>query len=142
MTIKQIIQTTEETLSAIAGKVLQPETNEHKWDGAPGIVKCQKCDTIWVDDNSDCPKTDPIPLTPANAFKWRDWAMEEFGETAFDTAKCFAMDLWSIQNGIPTSSKHKLEGWRIADSFFANAGEPIHYIKAACLCVLQAKGND
>ena len=74
-------QMTDAKLSLWLGKVLQPEKNEHdtrRMDRAMANHKppyCRKCDRK-VPYSEPCPIPDPIPLTPAEAFKWRDWAVE------------------------------------------------------------------
>jgi hypothetical protein len=84
---------TDTEISLWLGEVLQPDKNKHNEDGYKAnacVTFCTKCklelyafavpkvrDTMHR--SRPCKYADPIPLTPAEAFKWRDWAVKEYG---------------------------------------------------------------
>lgn len=76
-----------------------------------------------VENNYLQRKNGGIPLTPDNAFKWRDWAVEKYGESKFVQV---LYDM--IRNEL---------GYGFLEIIaFA---QPEHYLKAVALCVLGDK---
>lgn len=141
MTPDPILPSTEETLPAIAAGILQPEMPLH--DSVPiqkevsfYKFRCTKCDTKSAYDLSKdmCLVRNTIPLTWDNAMKWRDWAVEKYGE-GFLHALCEVMinanPSWKFTSD--ADAKARLM------SYAAAYAKPIHYIKAACLVVLSQK---
>ena len=70
-----------------------------------------------------------IALTPDNAFKWRNWAVKEYGEPAMSDAM---RDVFTSETGRHNAIPVHL------DWFIFNA-EPEHYLEAAALCKLNAE---
>ncbi len=122
MTPEQILKADDKTLPAMAGKVLQPDA-KHYWTNTGGIEHCKNCREMWNASKENTTCHCHIPLTPDNAFKWRDWAVEKYG------AKCFMKAVETVGN--------ECLGY-VDESAFICFGDPIHYIKAAMLCVVKA----
>lgn len=77
------LQVPDEDLPRVLGEILQPEPYKHKTsqslkEMAKSAYRCANCGEKQYEVGSHCPVPDPIPLTPANAFKWRDWAVAEY----------------------------------------------------------------
>lgn len=128
MTEQQILNASEADFPAMCGEVLQPERTKPRWHSPSSLVdhKCSRCRQSVEKDNSlTCLGKDPIPLTPDNAFKWRDkYADDEDSLFAFIAA---LETVW--RNG---DMELCFEQWLI----FA---QPIHYLKAACLCKMRGE---
>ncbi len=131
MTTNEILNLSDEELPRVAGEVLITK-EASPGDFAHDVVyadsadygSCRKCGmTILV---GDCIFPDPIPLTPANAFKWRDWAVEKYGAVKLKQA---ILDVYIHAGG-------RLEG--SFSYWLAVFAQPKHYIKAAMIC----KEND
>lgn len=140
MTNEQILSATGPELSQLLGKVLQTSPLMHeirtKWAGDPPMKNpptvCLKCGLIDPDVDGYCLPHAPIPLTPAEAFKWRDWAVEKYGEDMYWAALCEVFK--SSQN--PTSDSLPKFQWFV---YGICRFKPEHYLKAAALCVLGDK---
>jgi hypothetical protein len=132
---EQILKATGDELSRLAGEVLQPEKNEHRWPMHNTTI-CLKCDqrlrifsTIYAGDidteakKLPCPVPDPIPLTWAEAMKWRDWAEEH--------------DFYGLDKQLEAVYRFCRDGsFEPWGRWFTLFAQPEHYIKAACLCKL------
>ncbi len=59
-----------------------------------------------------------IPLTPAEAFKWRDWAVAEYGEDAFDKA------MWEVYRSGHDNDEYCYFWWAVY-------AQPRDYLQAA-----------
>ena len=123
MNKEQILQAEGEELSRMAGEVLQPDREQCKCDTFHQVkawdeFRCNDC-AGYEDENI-------IPLTPDNAFKWRDWAVEKFGVVVF------RRNMEEVQY-YSSKKSHAFSSWV---SCYA---KPSHYIKAACLCALEVK---
>ncbi len=96
-----LLTASDEDLPRMLGEVLGSTPCHHTWEPNNTCVKCGFDDSNPHNGyDANCPIPDPIPLTPANAFKWRDWAVEKFGEDAFvnalievynDTVNCITL---------------------------------------------------
>ncbi len=140
--INELLKAEGEKLSQLLGKLLQPEKNRHNlwipdalWGGnGYQNYECQRCDLKkglsleekeqWLTDNP-CPIPCPIPLTPDNAFKWRDWAVAEYGkddegDTYFVKAM---MDIYNL-----CGDKYGITAW------LTDKAQPRHYLIAAAKC--------
>ena len=124
ITVEQILQAEGDELSRLAGEVLRGDMRLNHDEDRSG--RCRKCLCRCGEDGwqVECIAV-PIPLTPNNAFKWRDWAVEKFGWQSLD--QC----LYSIY-----AEQLVLGGIYSWMEWMLNL-KPEHYIKAACLCVLQ-----
>lgn len=71
-----------------------------------------------------------IQLTPANAFKWRDWAVDNFGKWRFSDA----LKKIAIKRLNPDAH------WNYVDVIAHS--KPKHYLKAAALCVLKEQEDE
>lgn len=103
MNSEQILQLTNKELPRAAGEVLQP-------DFCLPCVNCYTCEDVGMHNT--------IELTPANQVKYRDWAVEKYGE------KLYRRALEKVFTGF----------------FLVCHAKPEHYIKAAMLCVEGSKG--
>lgn len=128
----KILEASGEELSRLAGELLgSNKLHRHNpRDIGEGVYQCVYCNKVGfqkdTEDNSEtCPVGYPIPLTPDNAFKWRDWAVEKFGFVNFR---------WSMEE--VHYQDDKARGFT---TWLATHADPIHYIKAACLCKLDEK---
>lgn len=74
ITIAQLLEATEADLMKLAGEVLQPEKTNHV-EHPCEFGQCLKCGEMYR-IGTTCPYPDFICITPANAFKWRDWAVD------------------------------------------------------------------
>ena len=78
---------TDAKLEAWLGKVLQPKPWNHLFRRLVRRAgsKCSKCDETRkiTSTQSHCPIPDPIPLTPAEASKWKKWAVELVGKEEY-----------------------------------------------------------
>lgn len=138
MTEKQVLKLTGVEFSKFAGEVLQSEIKEHraytrKCKDARVPIGCVHCDANyirkgihWKTPKETC-VCRPIPLTPDNAFKWRDWAVEKF------TRDMFARILWEVYYSTESYGKISFTDW------ICSVAQPIHYIKAAVLCEMRTK---
>jgi hypothetical protein len=72
----------------------------------------------------------PIPLTPDNAFKWRDWAVEKYGSSALQDA--FA-EIYKKELDHKWPMEIAVYRWLFKEA------TPAHYIKAACLCKIESE---
>ena len=144
MTEQLLLELTGDELSRALGEVLQPETNKHNEHGeqvVPFTSSCSKCKLMMREfgvpysrptehSNKPCKYADPIPLTPDNAFKWRDWAVEKFGKQVFMDALCIVYWDYFNRDGTAKMSFKEWLGCYI---------EPEHFLKAAALCETRSK---
>ena len=84
MNTKDILQARDTNLPKLLGQILTEGPYFHKWGRFNKCVKCVKCG---FDNNNphngydaNCPVPNSIKLTPANAFKYRDRAVEKWGK--------------------------------------------------------------
>lgn len=143
ITKEQILQSEGDELSRLAGEALQSKKcfieaqtarkHQHK---LPAKYFCNTCN-LWTDTPKKHAKADPIPLTPSNAFKWRDWAIEKYGSCKFEGAMV-KMIYPTIDLSDETAERARVMTIS-ALSFFAKRAQPKHYIKAACLCEIEGK---
>ena len=113
-------------LSRLLGEVLQPYT-KHKakqslCEMAASSYRCKNCGEKQYDPEQVCPSP-RIPLTPDNAFKWRDWAVEKFG----------ASNLWLALRKVWMECYIGQEPFT---TWLATKAQPHHYLIAAALCKL------
>ena len=134
MTKDQILSASEKNLPRILGEVLQPEPSQHdtrRMDRAMANHKppyCRKCDCK-VPYSELCTVPDPIPLDDwPEAMKWRDWAVEKYGEDTYWASLCEVFK--SSQN--PTSNDLPKFQWFV---YGICRFKPKHYLIAAALCV-------
>jgi hypothetical protein len=131
ITPEQLSKADDTEFSKLAGEVLLSKPYQHNTKqlyNDAGELQCVKCKGIlWSSGKyvniGPCSFPDPILITPDNAFKWRDWAVEKFGDGFFE-----ASFIEVIGNAGIYSSQGVL-----------CYGEPRHYIEAACRCVINAK---
>lgn len=112
----------EADLPRVAGEVLVGKG--HIWSGSYPHITCSLCNKYKHDKSPVCTGKD-IPLTPANAFKWRDWAIEKYGWRAFDDALAEV----GCHQGKADMKWHE----------FALKLTPADYIRAACECKLNSE---
>jgi len=129
----QIIQATEESLPRIAARILiPPELWEHDYSGELFCIKCNVITEQTMAVKAGCIEPDPVPLTWPEAMKWRDWCVEKYGSDKFRDALIEVyMSMVPERKYVKWSFTSKL---RYTMYHFVISGEPIHYIKAACLC--------
>jgi hypothetical protein len=128
ITKEQMLKPTGDELSRLAGEVLQVK-HDMANDGV-NHVTCKVCDeTLPLMCRWDLPERYPceVPLTWDEAMKWRDWAVEKFGDLAWQDP------IWKLYHDVSGDRKKVCV---YAHRFIAYA-QPEHYIKAACLCKLQ-----
>lgn len=134
MTKEELLQASDKDLPRMLGEVLQPEKNgKHNWSQLIGEKtfgyrwRCLLCgrEAETNNPNFECERAfHEIPLTPANAFKWRDWACKEYS---------FRIYMEAVRTiGI------RQVGWTSIDSFMAYESKPKHYLIAAAICALEA----
>ena len=147
----KILTCPTEDLPKLLGEVLQPETaNYHDQLHAHEIIR-HKISPILEEITTQCPKckqwaakklirineqylqiwysgmpctVDPIPLAWPNAIKWRDWAVEKFGEEKF------MRSLWELFK-IEHKSSYSI---RTFEQWVAIKAKPHHYLRASAKC--------
>ena len=143
MTLKQRLSQADtstpegrEELSKWLGEILQPRTTRHWFrkaytaTGGGRYKRCRNCNKILPAHTPKGPcGTDSIDLTPAEAFKWRDWAVAEYHLIAFRFA------IVEVKNQTNYAAM-KLDIW------LACKAQPKHFLKAAAYCVLNEKEQD
>jgi len=111
-------------LSRLLGEVLPVEETCQNCQGA---LLCHS-----VSDDDDCGfKPDPIPLDDWNvAMKWRDWAVAEYGEEAFQSA------MWKV-----FANSEGFHGMDYSDWLILKI-QPEHYLIAAALCKINKENTN
>jgi hypothetical protein len=136
ITKQDILEATEETLPRLAGEVLQPEKNKHiPGNRSHGQTFCSKCDLkLWTwavprmqythHWERPCERANPIPLTWDNAMKFRDWAVEKYGD-------CFYDEMYNVY------THDNFCG--CFNEWLVGYAKPEHYLKAAAICKLNSE---
>lgn len=125
----QILTASDTELPALLGEVLQPETKvcdlvHISYSMTDPNWQCTKCDKLCdVKKNWPCTIPDSISLTPDNAFKWRNWAVEKYGKHEFS----FAMQDSTVSEF----------NWDYVP--IVSLAKPRHYLIAAALCAMKGK---
>jgi hypothetical protein len=136
ITPEQILKSTGDELSRLAGEVLQPEMKHHVYSGASHSCRNCKKELYTYSGrgtealHQDCDIATPIPLTWPEAMKWRYWCVgqyEDGGDYKYSGGR-----FEGAMNTVLVQAK-------ISNFLAATFAQPEHYIKAACLCVLEAK---
>jgi hypothetical protein len=143
---EQILQAEGDDLAMMAGKMLignHTPTLYGPYDDPPSTsISCQNCHQIRQDVTASDRKdfwneSCYIAITPANAFKWRDWAVEKYGATVFWNAMdaVFTMEWATYKNSKDFNRKYvSTPSWAMVYA------QPKHYVKAAMLCKEQSNG--
>jgi hypothetical protein len=120
---KDILNLTGTALSKALGVVLEP--GEHIWSETQSIL-CIRCRHFKDSAPGVCRK--PIPLTPAEAFKWRDWAVEKVGIKHY----CYQLEqIYRATLALASDwSQYGFGLWLLK-------AKPHHYLQAAALCVIK-----
>ena len=133
MTKDQKLNCPDADLPMMAGEVLCPEEKHHMYPPNDSD-KCPKCKKrtyasgyATKELQKPCTVADPIALTPDNAFKWRDWACDEYGYTTFKQAMLDIKHINPLRKTLPF------------DLWLASFAQPKHYIKAVCLCAAEGE---
>jgi hypothetical protein len=135
ITPEQLSKADDTEFSKLAGEVLLSKPYQHNTKqlyNDAGELQCVKCKGIlWSSGKyvniGPCSFPDPILITSDNAYKWRDWAVEKFGEIAFTNA------LLKLKHSDCSYGATPFDVW------IATKAQPRHYIEAACRCVINAK---
>jgi hypothetical protein len=124
---KDFNQMTDTELSLWLGEVLNGGSHGHIvaqtiQEMEFSYYHCKTCGKINFETDSHCPISAPIPLTPDNAFKWRDWAVEKYGEddegdTYFVKAMMVVYNFYGNNYGIT--------------AWLTDKAQPKHYLIAA-----------
>lgn len=122
ITKEQILQAEGEELSRLLGEVLN---GKHEKDE---MGFCKSCYLFMTGENLQNAPTCDIELFPGNAFKWRDWAVEECGlnKLHFTLNRMYKCD----EKGIAS-------GWDFINWLIMAQAK--HYLKAAALCKIAAE---
>lgn len=135
MTPEQISKLSDEDFSKLAGEVLQPEELLHEMieQTERGLwpyycEKCKKGHDLKQDFPYRC-AAGSIDLTPDNAFKWRDWCVENYIEAEFEDA------MHEVYQNSEYNNLMSYQMWLLTKA------TPRHYIEAAVRCVINAKGK-
>jgi hypothetical protein len=135
MTPDTLLTASDKDLPRLLGEVLINEDKTHE-PNLPGHM-CKRCfiSFRWPTSpakDADCPAKNLIPLTPDNAFKWRDWAIDgsHYMNGIWDKA-CDAV-YYHFRDG----------SFEPRGRWFVAYAQPKHYLIAAALCVLKGKDNE
>ena len=139
MTEQQLLKLTGDELSRALGEVLQPKGGSHlpenivdsEWQCVLCGIQWDEASIISMDSMSQAKCIPFIHLTPDNAFKWREWAVEKFGDSHY---------VWQLRQ----IYKHECggSGYEYSDYlfiFWLAKAQPEHYLKAAALCEIRSK---
>jgi hypothetical protein len=133
MTNEQILTAEGDELSRLLGEVLQAAICQYHGKHPP----CQPCNTCstWVEGGIRKCKPDPIPLTPDEAFKWRDWAVAEYG------IGCFYGVLWDMFDYFEPIFREELKEHLFVDTLISCMTAK-QYLQAAAICKLNKEQSN
>jgi hypothetical protein len=136
MTIEQLLKA-DKDLPRMLGELLH---GEHK-EGESGF--CENCYLFMTDENLQKNPTCDIELFPANAFKWRDWAVEKYGAVIYKDA---LIDIYCDEVGMLDSERGTLEEClEYFDKYIiwlTVKAQPKHYLLAAAACKLRGESDE
>lgn len=148
-TSQAILQVSEKDAPLLFGEVLQYGLNVNRKVVPDGLYyhsfcedgnTCEKCGKFVIQDVPYCEIPDPIAATPANAFKWRDWCVEKYGDGFYIES------LMTVCNEA-ASEKDKAKKFTYLEvsvylaEWLAVKCQPLDILKAVCLTVIAAKEN-
>ena len=129
----RILESKGKKLSRVLGEALHDKEKEpsrwwHEHDGTchPDLesseFRCRKCRKVInaASDETEC-VADSIPLTPDNAFKWRDWAMDNFA-------------LLDIMQAMQKVEDFNNKTYADPAMWWKLESQPDHWLQAAALC--------
>jgi hypothetical protein len=156
----QLLKAEGDELSKLLGEVLEVNGHhEYPRVGDYMDAECELCgcwDNEWPAEQPclKAKKFDPIPLTPAEAFKWRDFAVEKYEEdvylvslfTVWDATVYYEYEDYETEWLQFRTTQKTIDSMDIdydmEIKFYkwcATEAQSKHYLQAAALCVLKGK---
>jgi len=129
MTEQELLKLTGDELSMALGEVLRGDMRANHDEDSSG--RCKKCLCKFTDPSwrRECIAV-PILLTPDNAFKWRDWAVDKLDKCEY--VKALLAVFGVAWNPVDID-------FTVVCGLFGCELKPEHYLKAAALCEIRSK---